>query len=135
MRLDYAFLADKATLTHDQKLVVLGGDIDAATVVDLPALLQITLVARLLLDAGEPPAGHTFGLDCTAAGEDRKQITQSRPLHIKQASDIGDPPAARLILDLTFVASTAGRYAFHLILDGQEMKTMPLRVHLVKAEG
>jgi hypothetical protein len=136
MQLDYAILADRATLTHDKKLVVFGGDIDSATVQELPAVLQATLVARTVLDVGESQEGHTFGLECTSASGKRQTIADNKPLNITRESEPEKPAASRLILELMFVVDHPGTHRFHLLLDGHEVKTLPFRVHVApKAEG
>lgn len=136
MQLDYALLADKATLTHDRKLVVVGGDVDSVTVREFPALVQITLVARVLLDRGESPAGHSFGLECVTPDGDSKVVADGIPMTpIAAESDMGEK-AARLLIELAIVFSEAGAHTIRLLIDGALAKTFPFRVkHVDDAEA
>lgn len=135
MQLDYALLADKATLTHDKKLVVLGGDIDSVTVRELPSLVQITLVARTVFSQGEQREGHTFGLECVTPDGQTKIVAEEMPMDVTSSSEEGRQ-AARVIIDLAIVFSDAGSHAIRLLLDGAEAKSFPFRVkHIAEAEA
>jgi hypothetical protein len=135
MQLDYALLADKATLTHDKKLVVLGGDIDSVTVRELPSLVQITLVAKTVFGRDEQREGHTFGLECVTPDGQVKRVSEGIPMEITGTPEEGRLPAARVIIDLAIVFSEAGSHTIRLLLDGSEAKSFPFRVkHVAEAE-
>jgi len=129
MDLDYAFLADKATLTHDKKLVVVGGDIDSATVRELPALVQATLVARLVFGLDESPSGHTFGLECMTPTGEKTVVANGVTIHATPvSSELDQPVSARLLIELTIVFSQAGPHNIRLLLNDRLAKTFPFRV-------
>jgi hypothetical protein len=135
MILDYVILADKATTTHDGKLVVFGGDIDSVTVSELPVMISASLVARLILEVGEATEGHNFSLECTSATGNRQVVLENRPINLTRRSEPDWPAHARLLLEIGFVVAHAGIHRFHLIVDGREMKTLNFRVsHVPQAE-
>ncbi len=136
MQLDYALLADKATLTHDKKLVVLGGDIDSVTVRELPSLVQFSLVARTVFGQDEQREGHTFGLECVTPDGETKRVGEGLPMDPTGVPEEGRQPAARVIIDLAIVFSKAGAHTIRLLLDGNEAKSFPFRVkHVAEAEA
>jgi hypothetical protein len=130
MRLEYALLADKATLTHDQKLVVLGGDIDSATVREIPALVQITLVGKVVADSSDLSANHSFGLMCDTPDGKSQVIADQFPIHLSSGPESGQTRSARMLVDLAIVFSQSGLHTIRLLLDEQEVKAFPFRVQV-----
>jgi hypothetical protein len=134
MLLDYVILADKATVAHDGKLIVFGGDIDSVTVPELPVGIGVCLVARLVLEVGESIEGHEFSLDATSATGNRQKVLDTKPINLTRQSEPDWPAHARLLFELGFVVSHAGVHKFHLIVDGKEIKTINFRVNHVPQE-
>jgi len=130
MELDYAFLAERADRLHDGRLVVFGGDADAIQPAGFPAKFQVSLVARMLLDDGENPDGHTWGVAMTSPEPDGKRKALIDDQNLNGPHDIppGMQGGAGLIVGLTIGLMRAGIYRIHLIVDGVEVKTLPLLV-------
>jgi hypothetical protein len=134
MELEYAFFADYATIAHDKKLVVVGGDIDSVTVNELPSLARIFLVSRLIIHAGENAESHSVGLSVTSPTGEQLPIADAIPVKAK-ANESGRPGAGRAILDLHIVFTKPGMHTFRLMIDGKEAKSFPFRVNLVTSEA
>ncbi len=129
MELDYALLADKADRTQDGKLVVVGGDIDSLIVSQLPSAGQIYLVARFLLNPGEPLDGHSFSIEAESPSGTRTAVAEDVPLHTaRNPLEPEQPSACRLILHLTIGVKSEGVHFLHLKLDGKEVKSFRFRV-------
>src|SRR5262245_53605450 len=135
MRVEYAILADAATLTHDGKLVLVGGDIDSVTVHELPALVQLFLAVRLVADAGDDKDEHTYGLECVGPAGKKTVVAESMPLAPVRPQEPGKPYAARLILDMKIVAGDPGQHLIHIFADGQDVKTVLFDVKVAPEPG
>jgi uncharacterized protein DUF6941 len=129
MELDYAILADKADRTYDGKLVVVGGDIDSLITTELPAAAQVYVVARLLLQPGEPVEGHTFSIEAESPSGTRTVVADNQPLTTTRNPEEPDQPsAARLILNLTIGLKSEGPHFIYLKVDGKQVKAFRFRV-------
>ena len=130
MELDYAFLAERADRLQDGRLVVFGGDADAIQPAGFPAAFQVSLVARMLLVDGENPDGHTWGVSMSPPGPEGKRsaLIENQKLNGPHNLPNGMPGGAGLIVGLTIGLKRAGIYKLHLIVDGVEVKTIPLMV-------
>jgi hypothetical protein len=128
MRLDYAFLAERASRLEDGRLVIFGGDVDAVEPAGLPAAFQSSLVARMLLEEGESAEGHEFSICVTLPDGSRTTILERRHLNAPRNIPAGMPGGAGLIVGLTIGLRQAGIYRIHLIVDGAELKALPLLV-------
>jgi hypothetical protein len=126
MELNYALLADKASRLYDGKLVIFGGDIDQVNVGMVPAIAQISLVARVTCSAGEGLDGNTFGIECTPPVGDKIIVAANQAME-----RFGEEKrSTRLIVDLVIAFSSAGTHLIHLLMNGQELTTLPLDVKL-----
>lgn len=128
MRLDYALLAERASRLEDGRLVVFGGDIDLIEAAGFPAAFQTSLVARMVLEDGESADGHTFGVTVTRPDETEKVVAENQHLNAPRNTPDGVRGGAGLIVGLTLGIRQAGFYKIRLIIDGIELKSLPLKV-------
>ena len=134
MELDYAFLADRASRSQDGRLFVFGGDIDNVEAAGFPALLQCTLVARMLLYPHEDLDGHNYAIDFTSPSGERKRILEPQPLNtLRGGGEL--PSGSGLTVSLTLGIRSPGHLLIHLIVDDREMKTFTVAVASPRAEG
>jgi hypothetical protein len=127
MELDYAFLAEKASRLDDGKLVVFGGDIDGIATARLPAPFQPTLVAKMTLEEGESRNGHVFSLECTSPSGNRVVIVKDQSLDPPPSVE-GMRSSCGLIATIGIGLKSRGIYRLHLIVDGKELKSLPVMV-------
>lgn len=133
MKLDYAFLAERAAHLDDGRLVVFGGDVDLLEVGGLPIVFQTTLAARMLLEEGESPDNHSFGVALSTPDGERRVVSEGSQLNAPRTIPEGMPGGAGLIVGLTVGIRQAGIYWIHLIVDGAEVKSLPFKVCLATA--
>jgi hypothetical protein len=125
MELDYAFLAERAGRLHDGKLIVFGGDIDYLETTGLPIPLQLALVVRLTLRPDEKLEGHTFGIAVSKPDGKREGVCSNVPINTRRHPfDPKSPSGARLIFDIHMLIDAPGPRSIHIIVDGQEIKTV-----------
>lgn len=130
MRLGFAFFASAAEAGPDGRFSVLGGDLDAIELPDLPARVpRMSLVAKLLFDADECGRDHCLkislvdpsGRSLTPGIED--EIGLERPAILVP----GQQFSASIVRDLIAVQfSHEGLHILHVNCDSQELGTVPL---------
>ena len=131
MKIPLAFLADAAVAHPDGKLSALGCGIDCVNATQFPIQLgNLAVVVKVEFAPVECERPHLIEvLPLDADGKPfsnalRQQVTPSR-----NALDPTLPSAAQAILNyvgLSFAGPS--EYAFSVVVDGQEMASLPLRV-------
>jgi len=116
-------------------LVVFGGDVDLIEVPGFPAAFQVSLVARMVMDEGESPDGHTFGVAITTPDGTRKVVTENQHLNAPQNVAEGMSGGAGLVVGLVIGMKQPGIYRINLIVDGIELKAIPLKVEPASTVG
>ena len=126
MELDFAFLCDYAGCAD--KLNAMGIGFDAIIAPSVPCShKQMYVVLQFRGDIGD---GTSKTLELRLVDEDGNDImpVQSHRLEILPAKN-GTPSVARIIVgiaDIPFIKY--GHYAFHVTVDGKEVKRLPIRV-------
>ena len=131
MELDYAFLADAAQAERG-KLHVLGGDIDRIWSKNFPFRHpHITLIAKFILEPGELDRVHKLEIFLMDADGKKviaanAEISASRNLQNESWRRQGVLLPPLNIVNMQF--DSAGEYSFELVVDGRNMKSLPLRI-------
>ncbi|HLB77276.1 MAG TPA: hypothetical protein VJO72_09605 [Candidatus Dormibacteraeota bacterium] len=136
MKLQFAFLADFALAHPDGKIYVLGGGFDTIYASVLPARHpHLSLVMNLQFAATE--TGRTYPIeihaqDSTGAPFLQVMTIEANPQRNLQAPT--SPVTFQSVLNFQGVQlRTAGEHTFTILVDGQELAAVPLRVTKVAA--
>jgi hypothetical protein len=122
----FAFLSTDF-LVSDDKLVAWESASMAWKLEDAIQASPMALVARILLLPDEPEHGHNYGVTVINPDGEEKVLCENEPLSTKHHS-AGQPSASNLIVSLTIFYLSTGFYRFQLIVDGDILKEIPLRV-------
>lgn len=136
MKLQFAFLADFALAHPDGKIYVLGGGFDTIYASDLPVRHpHLALVLNLQFAATE--TGRTYAIEIRphdSTGAPFLQVTtiQASPQRNLQAPTA--PVTFQSVLNFQGVQLRAiGEHSFSIVVDGQELAVVPLRVTKIAA--
>lgn len=139
MQVEYAFLADAAQVSSDNKLSVLGAGIDELRAERFPAThLLIAFVVKLKLHPTE--CGREHHLEIELWDPDGQHVAPPMAGSFtagRVADDPTRPVFVQMVLNL-FQAQfpRPATYEFHVIVDRQHLKTVPLYVgQVLKAAG
>jgi hypothetical protein len=129
MELTFAFLADAADLSADGRLHVLGADYDALLCESFPVVIpSVVLVAKLSVAPAELDQRHVARVELSHPNGQRIVLVDDVPMTTSSNRlRPGKPSGSTLILSMGFVhLPEPGDYGVHLLVDGREMKTLPL---------
>lgn len=132
MEVEFAFLADAAEATPNQKLYVLGGGIEKIYAPSFPATHpSISLVVKLRLHPIECDRVHHLEIELWGPNAQRLGPTVSGDVMAQRdADDPARPRSVPLVLNiLSLHIPEPGEYIFQIVLNGQHMKSVPLIVH------
>jgi hypothetical protein len=136
MKLQFAFLADFALANADGKIYVLGGGFDTIYASVLPVRHpHLSLVMNLQFAASE--TGRTYAIEIQprdGTGAPFLQVTtiQASPQRNLQAPT--SPVIFQSVLNFQGVQLRApGEHTFAILVDGQELAVVPLRVAKIAA--
>lgn len=136
MEIEYALLADAAQQSSDGKLYVMGGGIGTIGAKTFPTIHPtMSLVLKLQLHPSECDREHRLEVQLWDADG------QSIGTGVNGAFNVPRSPEGRLayaqmilnILQARF--EKPGDYAFHIIVDGQHVKTLPLELQQGNSGG
>lgn len=134
MHLGFAFLADAAQVTPDQKLSVLGGNFDTIYAQEFPAVHALMcLVVNIKAQPTECGREHTLRVEFL----DSDGRAQLAPMKLPfTAQTRADMPYRETNVNL--IASLMGQqfmqpgeFAFHILVDDLEIGRVPLRLALL----
>lgn len=132
MELDFAFLAEKAGSSTDGKMFCFGAGIDAMIVVGIQfpvPLPPFSLVARFIVQPHELNERHVFQIQIeNPKGEFADKSSPAPIITKKDDYDESQPTGAIVTANMHVVAMNPGLYRFHVLLDGKDIKLLPLRV-------
>lgn len=133
MQLEYAFLCNAASFLQDGRLVIFGADIDGMECIGFPAVAsQLVLVAKFWVFSDEPIEGHTISVELTEPNSGRFALCTNEPLQaIRNLRNDAWPSSAQVTVNLTMGFTRAGTHLFHMIADGNEVKSVPFYVSLI----
>ena len=130
MRLDYAFLADNIQI-QSGKLYVLGGDIDRIWAVEFPCSPRVALVQKFVLDPGELDRPHKFTVVVMDA-DGRKIFVADQEVKVERNPQNESWREQGFLLPAEFIGALkfekAGDYSFEILVDGTNLKSLPLHV-------
>ncbi len=129
MEVEFAFLADAAQTSSDGKLYALGAGIDKVFTPGFPvAHSHVSLVVKIKVHPTECDRDHQ--LEIQLWDPDGKLIgprLSGQFRASRQAEDATRPGFVNLTLDMVNLEfPRAGAYEFHIILNGEHKKTVPL---------
>ncbi len=133
MEVEYAFLADFAQTGPDGKLHVIGGGIDRIFAAQFPARHGLlSLVVKLKLHATECDRPHK--LEIQLWDKDGKRLgPQIDGEFTAQKQPKMRPGTLQTVLNLFGMDfPKADEYEFHIIIDGQHRKAVPLYVERIE---
>jgi len=131
-QLEFAFLADSAEAEPGRKFYVLGGGIDSIGAQAFPVVHpHIALLIRVLVHWTEGDRAHT--LEIRLIDSDGGELARMEGNF--QAA--GGPPGRDLPMNISLALSNirferAGDYSIEMLLDGQHVKSLPLRLYQVE---
>lgn len=132
MDVEYAFLADGAQTAGDGKLYVLGGGIDRIFSQEFPARHPLlALVVKLKLHPIECEREHKMEIELW--DRDGQRLGPKVDAQFKADRQPKARPGSVQIV-LNFLGAEFPKpddYEFHILVDGQHRKTVPLYVELV----
>ena len=136
MKLQFAFLADFALAHPDGKIYVLGGGFDTIYASVLPARHpHLALVMNLQFAANETGRSYAIEIrpqDSTGAPFLQVMTIEASPHLNLQAPT--SPVTFQSVLNFQGVQlRTAGEHTFSIVVDGQELAAVPLRVTKIAA--
>ena len=131
MEIEYAFLADAAQVASDNKLYALGAGIDELRVGGFPALqVALSLVVKLRLHPTEADREHR--LEIQIWDQDGKQIAPAvgGGFSAQRRDDAPVRPVyVQTVLNIFgLVFQQPGAHEFHVIVNDQHLKAVPLYV-------
>lgn len=131
MKVLYAFLADAAVAHPDGKFSAIGGGIGALTGPEFPLQHpQLALLIRLEFTPLE--CGRTHTVEVHALDSDGQPFAPSLQVQTKPERNPSvptDPVAVQLVLNMqNLQVVKPGRYAFSVVVDGEEKVSVPLQV-------
>jgi hypothetical protein len=132
MELKFAFLCDSADMTAAGNLFAVGIDFDQILVEAVPAIGNISVVAKVTADPNEVSDSHTISISLTKPGQDRKEIVGQAPIQLSKNKIHPDRPSNAVVMIKVAVAFEAlGDYVWHIALNGEEVKSLSLEVRQV----
>ncbi len=133
MKIDYLIIADSAQITADNRLWILGGESARIRAAALPHKhMTITLAMRLVWSTSDDDAHEVWVDFLDPNGVAVVAPTRTTVLRSKAsvgADDEYNQPMTLTYLQLVF--KEAGRYSFHVKVDGIELAKRSLVVFLV----
>lgn len=131
MQVEYAFLADAADAPRGGKVSALGIGIDVLRVPDFPFVHnQMALVVKVRLDGSEYDRPHNIEVDILDPN-DQVHVGPARATFMVARSEAAPERAnfAQFVLEMAQTRYSApGAYTFRVVMDGQELKRIPLYV-------
>jgi hypothetical protein len=130
VELDYAFLADAANLSSDQKLNVLGMWVTRSASPRLPVTPILTFVARLIATPEECGKPHSFRLEILNPDGDRLAISSEQPFVVQpNPDDPGQPGYGAVVLGLVGATFPEyGNYRLRPVVNGQPLGGISLLI-------
>lgn len=135
MQVEFALLADAVATPPDGKLYVLGGGIDTIGVQRFPATHPfLALVVKLQLHPTECDRQHHLEIELW--DPDGKRIGPKIAGDFSAQRNRSNPTRSvfvQLVFNIAGLQLTGpGEHEFHILVDGQHRKTIPLYIHHVE---
>lgn len=131
MKLEFAILAENADRLEDGKLVIFGGDFNFFQVSKVPAAIPFYLVCKFSEKFGESPSGHKFILEIeNPAGERKPMALNGIEIGFGESAHPELPSIAHVFTRLIVQFMAVGLYSLYVMVDGNEMARIPVRVDL-----
>lgn len=131
-KLDFAFLADAAEAEPGRKFYVLGGGIDSIGAPGFPVVHPlISLVLRVLVHPAEVDGTHAMVIKLMDS--DGGQLAQIDGTFAAQPAETSgrEIPMSMVLNFLSTRFEHPGDYSIEILINGQHMKSLPLRLHAV----
>jgi len=137
MQVEYAFLADAAQVDRDGKLHALGAGIDRIRSHAFPASHPyLALVVKLQLHPAECDRRHHLEVELWDPDGRRLGALGADFAAQRQADAPMRPVFAQLVFNFVNQQFPVhGDYAFHILVDGQHLKEMPLYLEELATPG
>lgn len=132
MELDYALLADSATISEG-KTYVLGGGVSILWRADYPAVLGVSLVAQFGFHRTEVGTDHELSIQVIDADGNPVVPEIQGQMHLGEPAE-GSPPNVPLVAPLVLpfppmpVLQRPGAYSVEILIDGRHLKSLPFAV-------
>jgi hypothetical protein len=133
MRVDLAVLADYATTTHDQKLVIVGV-FDTILVTELPAAHRSLHLALRVCFGPADSGPHTLVVRLVDPDGHEVIPALQAGFSIEVPTDSDAEDALQMVLEIGNVPfASAGPHAVDILVDGRYEDTVPLRIKKLSA--
>jgi hypothetical protein len=131
MELAFAFLAEKAEHSEAKQLWVAAADFDRLTALALPAKSQFCIVLKLRISPEDLGRRHTVRFEHTEPRGQRSRLTEDTEFRTAPDPEVpGRATGASIIGNIGVVLNEPGEHTFHVIIDGHEIKSLPLLVEV-----
>ena len=130
MELEYAFIATAAQVNDDGRFSVLGGGTDTLRASKLPgAAPPLALVIKLKDDSNATALKHTVEVTMSRPNGKTETVLAGHPFWLTRR--LPDRAAGvTIVVDASLRMETPGEHRFHIRVDGEEVKSLPLFVVL-----
>jgi hypothetical protein len=132
VEVEFAFIADAAEVASNQKLYVLGGGLEAIFAPSFPATHpHMSLVLKLKIHPVECDRTHALQIEFWDPDGQRLEPSISGEFGAQRDTEHPTRPRyVQLVVNLVqMTLPSAGDYDFHIVVNGQHLKTVPLYVH------
>jgi hypothetical protein len=131
MQLAFAFLSRAAERSRAGTIDAYGAGFETLELGHLPVPeAPITLVAKFRCESGESGQEHELAIDLTSPDGSRSHLASERIIPGESIDHRKQPCAATVVTTLDAAFERGGDHVFHLLLDGEQVATLPLRVVL-----
>jgi Family of unknown function (DUF6941) len=130
MELEYAFIATAAQVNDDGRFSVLGGGTDTLGAWQLPgAAPPLALVIKLKDDGNAAAVEHTVEVTISRPNGKTETVLAGHPFRLTRTLP-GRPAGVTIVVDASLRMETPGEHRFHIRVDGEEVRSLPLFVVL-----
>lgn len=126
MKIAFAFLCNYVDRLENERVVIVGADLDMIEACSFPAPAPLALVAKLDVARGEPNGSRRLRVEVTTPNGSRRRMSDDRLIEAVRRAD--GTLAYQFTITLPMIFEQPGNYAFHLVEGSGDMATIPLKV-------
>ena len=131
MQFSFAFLANVAEILIDGRIMAIGMDFDGIFCPQFPITVPLILVTKIKLDPSEINLQHKCVIEITRPNGKRELLGTENTFDAKaNPIDPNLPGGTAIIIKMGVNFESAGLHLFHVLIDGEEVKSLPLDVRL-----
>lgn len=129
MQFSFAFFANVAEILRDGRILAIGMDIEGIICPQFPITVPLILIVKIKLDPSEINLQHKCVIEITRPNGKREPLGIENPFDAKaNPMDPNLPGSTAIIVTMGTNFDSAGEHLFHILIDGEEVKSLPLDV-------